>query len=228
VPRVRAHPARRTDHPLPSFDFLKKGGGELLYDFTVHDFDQLLWLTGDGADMPVAVFAAVGTCLDELKGSGVDDTCLVIVKFASGALASIDNSRFAPYGYDARCEVFGRGGQISMNNPSTSAVILQANRQGAVGGVVDESFPQRYAQAYANQMDHFLDVCMFGAAEKVTFQHALLVNLLADAAVQSKKTDGFVDFAQFAGPKLAAAGFPIASAGKRRQQQQHVGSAAAA
>mmetsp|Transcript_24570 Transcript_24570/g.76564 ORF Transcript_24570/g.76564 Transcript_24570/m.76564 type:complete len:99 (-) Transcript_24570:264-560(-) len=94
-----------------------------------------------------------------------------------------------------------------LNNPSTSAVVFQADRAGAKGGVVDESFPQRYAQAYANQMDHFLDVCMFGAKEKVSFKHSLLVNLLADAGLESKKTGAFIDFKKFALPKLKAAGF---------------------
>jgi len=195
------------DHPLPSFEFLKKGGGELLYDFTVHDFDQLLWLTGDGKVMPSAVFACVSTNLEELRGSGVDDTCVVIVKFENGAIGHIDNSRYAPYGYDARCEVFGRGGSMVLNNPSTSAVVMQAGRDGARGGVVDESFPQRYAQAYANQMDHFLDICMFGNKERVSFRHSLIVNLLADAGVESKKTGQFVDFKKFALPKLKQAGF---------------------
>lgn len=63
--------------------------------------------------------------------------------------------------------------------------------------------------SFALQMDHFVsEVCMAGAEPRVTFRQALMVNLLADAAIESKRLGQFVDFKRFAAPKLAVAGFP--------------------
>ena len=39
------------------------------------------------------------------------DTTIINLRFANGALGTIDNSRQAVYGYDQRVEVFGSGGK---------------------------------------------------------------------------------------------------------------------
>ena len=44
------------------------------------------------------------------------DTAIITIKFENGAMAVIDNSRQAAYGYDQRVEVFGNKGMVKCEN----------------------------------------------------------------------------------------------------------------
>ena len=58
------------------------------------------------------MYAAGGVLIDpEIGAAGDIDTAVVTLRLANGALAVIDNSRQAVYGYDQRFEVFGSSGQ---------------------------------------------------------------------------------------------------------------------
>lgn len=126
------------------------------------------------------------------QGSGVDDTACVVIKFTDGTLGLVDTTRFDSKGPALRCEAVGRQGTRAVDSPPDAA-----------GRGVGEGL------SFALQMDHFVsEVCMAGAEPRVTFRQALMVNLLADAAIESKRLGQFVDFKRFAAPKLAVAGFP--------------------
>ncbi|TME35770.1 MAG: oxidoreductase, partial [Chloroflexi bacterium] len=84
----------------PSLEYIKGSGGFFL-DVTVHDFDAARWMVGEidevsafGAALTDPAFAAVGDM----------DNAVVVVRFASGALGVIDNSRAAGYGYECSTE----------------------------------------------------------------------------------------------------------------------------
>ena len=63
-----------------------------------------------------------GQMLDELRDTGYTGT--ETLKFAGGAIGTIDNSRRAAYGYDQRVEVLGSKGSIeTMNRYGNQAVI---------------------------------------------------------------------------------------------------------
>ena len=50
----------------------------------------------------------------------------------NGALAVIDNSRQAVYGYDQRAEVFGSKGMVAIKNDSDSTAVI-SNEDGVTG-----------------------------------------------------------------------------------------------
>lgn len=52
----------------------------------------------------------------EIGKAGDIDTAVITLKLANGAIAVIDNSRKAVYGYDQRAEVFGSKVQIQTCN----------------------------------------------------------------------------------------------------------------
>ncbi len=101
------------DPQPPPLDYVKVSGG-LFLDMMIHDFDMARFLMGE----EVTELMATGNCLiDPAIGKCGDvDTAVVLLKFQSGALGTIDNSRQAVYGYDQRVEVFGSAGSVVAGN----------------------------------------------------------------------------------------------------------------
>ena len=89
------------DSPSPSVAYLKISSG-IFHDCAIHDIDMACWLVGE---KPVAVFAQGSAFDPEIKAIGDVDTAAIVLKFPSGALASIALSRYSQEGYDQRLEV---------------------------------------------------------------------------------------------------------------------------
>lgn len=137
----------------PTADYIKVSGGIFL-DMTIHDFDMTRYLLGSEV---TEVYAAGSVLVDKAIGEAGDiDTAIITMKMANGALAVIDNSRKAVYGYDQRAEVFGSKGQVAISNDTTSSAVFSGEN-----GVVAEKplyfFLERYMQAYAEEMNEFVD-----------------------------------------------------------------------
>ena len=92
------------DSPVPSIDYLKISHG-MYHDCAVHDIDLICWVLDEE---PEGVIAQ-GTTMDpKIAALGDVDTIAIILKFPSGALATINLSRHSSYGYDQRLEVRSR------------------------------------------------------------------------------------------------------------------------
>src|SRR5208337_2663102 len=101
------------DPAPPPISYVKVSGGIFL-DMTIHDFDMARFLMGSEVE---EVFTAAGVRVDPRIGEAGDlDTAVVLLRFKSGAIGTIDNCRKAIYGYDQRVEVFGSNGAISTGN----------------------------------------------------------------------------------------------------------------
>merc|ERR1712087_897772 len=72
-----------------------------------------------------------------------------------------DTCRDAAYGYDQRVEAFGEKGMITAKNEQTSTVEL-ATTAGHLMPPAEWSFPQRYKDAYAAELDDFLALMRAG------------------------------------------------------------------
>jgi len=76
--------------------------GGIFHDCAVHDIDVVCWVMGE---RPITVFALAHAHNEDIGRLDDVDTVVITMKFASGALATIDLSRHALYGYDQRAEV---------------------------------------------------------------------------------------------------------------------------
>ncbi len=74
----------------------------------------------------------------------------------NGAIAVIDNSRKAAYGYDQRAEVFGSKGMVAVSNDSTSSAVI-SNADGVTGEKPLYFFLERYMAAYAKEIKCFIE-----------------------------------------------------------------------
>ncbi|PWC13457.1 inositol 2-dehydrogenase [Brenneria corticis] len=141
--------------PLPPpAEYVRVSGG-LFRDMTIHDFDMARFIMGEE---PVSVFAQGSNLVDPAIGKEGDiDTAFVVLKFASGAMATIVNSRRSGYGYDQRLELHGAKGVLSAGNIRENAV-QQWTDDGCLAAKPEYFFLQRYREAYAAEWSHFVAV----------------------------------------------------------------------
>ncbi len=141
------------DPEPPSAEYVKVSGGIFL-DMTIHDFDMVRFLAGCNAE---EIYVAAAVLVDPAIGEAGDvDTAIITLKMENGAIAVIDNSRKAAYGYDQRAEVFGSKGMAAITNDSASSVTL-SNAAGVTGEKPLFFFLERYMDAYAKEVKCFID-----------------------------------------------------------------------
>lgn len=168
------------DPAPPPVSYIKVSGG-LYRDMMIHDFDMCSFLFG----MPKSVMAH-GSCLvdPEIGAAGDVDTAVVVMTYADGRLATIRNSRRAPYGYDQRVEVLGSGGALSVEN-ETETRLVKATTAGVVSSKPVYFFLERYMRAYEIEWSAFVDACVDGAPVPATVQDGINALALAEAANRS-------------------------------------------
>ena len=108
IGRVDQFRAVSRDPAPPSLEYLKASGG-IAVDMAIHDLDLARFLVGEVVE--VQAWGAVR--VDPRIGALGDwDTVSLLLRFESGALGVVENSRRAVYGYDIRTEVFGERGKL--------------------------------------------------------------------------------------------------------------------
>jgi myo-inositol 2-dehydrogenase/D-chiro-inositol 1-dehydrogenase len=174
------------DPGLPALAFLKRSGG-IFRDMTIHDFDLARFILGD--DPIEEVFATGSTLVDPaLREFGDVDTAMVIMRAASGALVHINNSRRAVYGYDQRVEAFGADGMVASDNLRASTLTRSNAKATDAKEPLLNFFMERYARAYADELNDFIDMVAAKRAPSVGFEDGRCALILANAAVESLRT----------------------------------------
>ena len=140
------------DPDFPAMEFMRASGGIFL-DLAIHDFDMVRYQVGE-----VDEIYAMGSVLinQELNEFNDVDTAVVSLRFANGAVGSIDNSRKAVYGYDQRLEVFCSNGTAMAENEAESTVV-KGNISGFLSAKPPYFFMQRYAPCYVEEVRQFVE-----------------------------------------------------------------------
>ena len=168
------------DPSAPSASYLAGSGG-IFRDMTIHDFDTARFFLGD-----IVAVSAVGQHLDPaIEAAGDFDAAVVTLTAASGAVATIINSRHCASGYDQRLEAFGPRGALEAVNHLATSVRYSGASQTAAEGPFLGSFRQRYADAYRLEMSHFIDAVTTGVAPSPSIFDGRAALVLADAAAVS-------------------------------------------
>jgi len=168
------------DPAPPPVSYIKVSGG-LFRDMMIHDFDMCSFLFG----MPETVMAH-GSCLidPEIGAAGDIDTGVVVLTYADGRIATIRNSRQAPYGYDQRVEVLGAEGTLAAENEIENTVV-KSTAAGVVSAKPVLFFLERYMRAYAIEWSAFVDAVTEGTQVPATVQDGVNALALAEAANRS-------------------------------------------
>ena len=126
--------------------------GSLFVDMTIHDFDTARWLVGEVAD--VSAF-------------GAGDMALTVLRFDTGALGVIDNTRSAGYGFECSAELVG----------SEATLRIGSNRRPLPADHI-----QRHRTAYLDELRHFVACIRSGVQPCVGGDDAVVALRLSLAA----------------------------------------------
>jgi myo-inositol 2-dehydrogenase / D-chiro-inositol 1-dehydrogenase len=168
--------------PAPPPESYVRSSGGIFLDMTIHDFDIARYLMGSEV---VEVHARAGVLVDSMfERAGDWDTALVSLGFANGAMGAIDNSRKAVYGYDQRAEVFGSAGMLASENQTATRYIV-ADAAGVHLPKPLNFFLERYEEAYAREMQAFVDAIAAGRKVPVGAEDGLKAVQIGLAAAKS-------------------------------------------
>ena len=176
------------DPAPPPLAYIPTSGG-LFLDMAIHDFDMACHLM----NQEVVQVYSTGTVFgdSEIKKLGDIDTAMTTLTFANGAIAVIDNSRHAAYGYDQRIEVFGSKGLCGMDNQRINQSYT-ADATGKHKAIPPSFFIERYEASYQREMDLFLDCILQNKPQPVGAIDGLRALNIALAAQQSVKENRVV------------------------------------
>jgi len=152
---------------------------------SVHDFDIVRYLS----DSEVEEVYAVGEVMiePEIGKFGDVDTAAITLKLESGAIALIDNSRKAVYGYDQRAEVFGSKGSARIENDTPSTVMVSTSER-----IESEKPPyfflERYMDSFAEEIKSFVNTLENNDEVPVGGEAGLKSVLIGLAAKKSLET----------------------------------------
>jgi myo-inositol 2-dehydrogenase/D-chiro-inositol 1-dehydrogenase len=169
------------DPEAPPKEYIEVSGG-MFIDMTIHDFDIARFLSGSDVE---EVYVQGAVLIDPVFAEYEDvDTAIITLKFKSGAIGVIDNSRKSVYGYDQRVEVFGSKGCVSISNDLPSSVEVST-----AGGVYSDKpkyfFLERYQDAYKEETKAFIESILFNKKTPVDGNDGLQAELIAHAARKS-------------------------------------------
>jgi myo-inositol 2-dehydrogenase/D-chiro-inositol 1-dehydrogenase len=141
------------DPEPPHFEYLKVCGG-IFFDTAVHDFDMARYLSGLEIE---EVYAMGSVLVDERIGSlGDVDTTMISLRFAGGAVGSINNSRRTGFSYDQRVEVMGSKSTAFGGNETPSRAFY-IDPAGTHSDVPLYFNMERYPAAFRGEMQGFVD-----------------------------------------------------------------------
>ncbi len=181
------------DRTLPPIAYIPTSGGQFR-DQMVHDFDAARWLL---APAQVEDVTATGVAANgEIAQAGDVDTSVALLRFSNGAMAVLDVSREAAYGYDVRIEALGSRGMLLRGaDGMPQGRVLDAS----FAAPLTDSFITRFADAYREEIHDFIGVLANGGEVRAGGEDALEALRLAIAADRSRERGCVVRFSDVEG-----------------------------
>ncbi len=182
------------DPEPPSREYARTSGGMFL-DMSIHDFDMVRFQIGE-----VDEIYAIGNVLvaPYLKDIGDVDVDIITLKFANGAMGTIDNSRQCVYGYDQRLEVFCAFGTAMAGNEYENTGLM-GDKVGFHSSKVPYSFIERYAECYIAEVRQFVQNVRDDKPVSPTGYDSRASVLLGMAAWESYRQNRPISMKEFTG-----------------------------
>jgi myo-inositol 2-dehydrogenase/D-chiro-inositol 1-dehydrogenase len=162
---------RNADVPHPF------GSEAALTESVVHDVDVARWLLGREITS-VTVLAPRAT---RQAPPGVRDPQLVLLEADGGVLVDVESFLRARYGYDVRCEVVGESGVLAL----APRAPVGLRRDGRESVAVPGGFESRFAQAYRDELEAWVEGLRAGAPAGPTAWDGYAAGAVTDACLQS-------------------------------------------
>ena len=185
--------SQTTDKNDPSGFFVRYAGasGGILLDMSVHDIDTVRWLLGAGSAR--RVFATGMIAVHEgLREVGDVDNAVATIEFTGGQIACIYASRTMAHGHETLTEIVGTGGRLMVGqNPRLNRVEISDAL--GVRNECTPTFYERFADAFLNEAQAFVDVIREDRAPPLTLADATETTRIGIAVTESLRTKRSVD-----------------------------------
>ncbi len=159
--------------------------GGLFLDMTTHDIDLARWFL---EDEPQSVYTVGGAYMHkEFEKMRDADNAFAIMKFINGGIATFYSGRDALHGYHIETEIIGPKGTIRIGAVPQKNLAMVFNEQGAVQECVSY-FPERFAEAYLNEMQEFIDCIQKGNQPGVGVKDGVECTRIAYAMTKAYRT----------------------------------------
>lgn len=170
---------------IPPISYLRTSGG-LFVDLGIHDIDAARFLMDD----EIVAVSATGTVLvePELRTFDDYDYGIISLRFQRGGIGVIQNAWRAPYGYDIRAEVHGSEGKVVAEVDAEAPATIYRNGSKSQSRHVE--FTARFAEAYADELQAFVDCLQNGTAPTPAVEDGVIAMEVAASATESAHKDG--------------------------------------
>ena len=152
--------------PPPWARDLKTSNG-MLAEVNSHDWDCTRWLMGANYERVYTEVANFKGPANHIDTPNFYDNVLVNIRFEGGGLGSISGICPCRYGYDARVEITGELGILQIGTLEGQAVVMCTDRDTGLVQPIFRTWPERFAWAYINEMQHFVESVQAGRAPAV-------------------------------------------------------------
>jgi scyllo-inositol 2-dehydrogenase (NAD+) len=152
--------------PPWAWDIERSNG--MLAEVNSHDFDCVRWLVGAEIER---VYAEVAHFKGRHRGVDSDDfydSAVVSLRFAGGAIGTIDGTCPADYGYDARLEVVCTEGMLVVGDLRGTAIVEVRDRDVGAVTPMHRTWPDRFGAAYRAEIRAFVDSALDGEPPAVS------------------------------------------------------------
>lgn len=180
--------ARDPSPPPAGWEADPKLSGGMFATQTSHDFDLARWLMKSEV---VSVSAEGGALTsDQCRKYNDLDNAVVNLRFASGAVGNIENSRNFRYGYDQRVELVGSEGAVFIENWRPDSAVLYTEDGLSLGEA--PWFLGRFKEAFVAQANRFVECIIQDKEPYVTGYDGLKALEIAMAAWKSLEQKKFI------------------------------------
>ena len=169
---------------------IEKSNGPLA-EVNSHDIDTLRWLTGSEA---VSLYAMAGNYrCEDAKERYPDfyDTVLMSVRMQNGAMGCIDGAQGVQYGYDARVDVLGTKGCVTIGGMQDKTTVTYTREAGMVGDAV-KSWMNLFRDAYLAEDISFVECIRHDTKPEVDGHDGMMAVAIVKAGNESIKTGNLV------------------------------------
>ena len=165
--------------------------GGILLDMSVHDIDTVRWLLG--AAGAKRVFATGTIAVHEgLRDVPDVDNAVATIEFKDGQIATIYASRTMAHGHETLTEIVGTAGRLIVGqNPRINRVEISDAH--GVRNECTPTFYERFAEAFLNEAQAFVDVVREGKPPPLTLADATEATRIGIAVTESLRTRKMVE-----------------------------------
>lgn len=167
------------------YDIAKSNGP--LAEVNSHDIDSIRFLTGSNIE---SLYAVAGNyrCPDAREVyPDFYDTVLMTVRLSNGAMGCVDGAQGVQYGYDARVDVLGTKGMITIGGLQDGTT-LSFTKDGGMQGAVVRSWTDLFAEAYVAEDNSFIRCIREDSTPDVTGEdgkQAVAVVIAGNASIRT-------------------------------------------